>query len=740
MQRKEGIALRAGRWSAKHRKTAVFGWLAFVVIALFAGQSIGMQAATQDDSGVGESGRADKIVSAGWKDTKDDATETILVQAKGPGVTIKDASFKTTVRDIERTVAKQPYVSKVKSPLDGETSVSADGRTALVRFDVSGDEENIGDHAKPVSDAILAQQKSHAGFTVEQFGGASAGTAIDDRVQADLKKAELLSLPVTLVILVFVFGAIVAAGIPVLLALTAVMAAIGLVALPSQLVPMDDSVSSVILLIGMAVGIDYSLFYIKREREERKRGLSEEAALEAAAATSGRAVLISGVTVLIAMAGMFLMGDNSFFGFAIATMLVVAIAMIGSVTVLPALLSKFGDKINKGRMPWVKRREKREAQGNAGPEGGRMWNAILDRVLKRPLVSAIAATAVLVALSVPALGLHLADSGTDGLPQDLAVVKTYNKIQKAFPGKELPATVVVKAKDVNSPQVQSAIKSLEKRTAASDSFGDGVEVAVNPDHTVAQIDVPVPGNGTDSRSEAAVRELRTDIVPATVGKVPGAEVGTTGYTAGSLDFASAQKDKAPLVLAFVLGLAFLLLLVTFRSIVIPIKAIVLNMLSVSAAYGVLVLVFQNGWGESLLGFHSTGTVVAWLPMFLFVILFGLSMDYHVFILSRIKEAYDGGASSDEAIASGIKSTAGTVTGAAVVMVAVFGIFATLSLVDMKMMGVGLAVAVLIDATIVRAVLLPATMKLLGDANWYLPRSLGWLPKVRTEGDVVPAAA
>src|SRR3954454_15762867 len=440
------------------------------------------------------------------------------------------------------------------------------------------------------------------------------------------------------------------------------------------------------------------------------------------------------------MAGMFLRGDNSFFGFAIATMLVVAIAMIGSVTVLPALLSKFGDKINKGRMPWVRRREKREKQGIEAPEGGRMWSAIVDRVLKRPLASAIAATAVLVALSVPALGLHLADSGVDGLPQDLAVVKTYNKIQKAFPGKELPATVVVKAQDVNSPQMKAAIKQLEQRTGASKSFADGVEVTVNPDHTVAQIDVPVPGNGTDSRSEGAVRELRNDIVPATVGKVPGAEVGTTGYTAGSLDFASAQKSKAPLVLAFVLGLAFLLLLVTFRSIIIPIKAILLNLLSVSAAYGVLVLVFQKGWGEGLLGFHSTGTVVAWLPMFLFVILFGLSMDYHVFILSRIKEAYDKGATTDEAISSGIKSTAGTVTGAAIVMVAVFGIFATLSLVDMKMMGVGLAVAVLIDATIVRAVLLPATMKLLGDKNWYLPRSLNWLPKVRTEGEVMPAAA
>ena len=497
MKRKEGIALRAGRWSAKHRKTAILGWLAFVVIALFAGMQVGTKAASQDDSGVGESARADKIVNDGWKATKDNETETVLVQATGAGVTIKDASFRTTIRDVERAVAKERYVTKVQSPLKGQTPVSADGRTALVEFDIVGDENSVEDRVKPVQDTVVAQQKSHPGFSIEEFGGASANTAISERVQADLHKAETLSLPITLIILVFVFGAVVAAGIPVILALTAVMAAVGLVALPSQLVPMDESVSSVILLIGMAVGIDYSLFYIKREREERKRGLSEEAALEAAAATSGRAVLVSGMTVLIAMAGMFLMGDNSFFGFAIATMLVVAIAMIGSVTVLPALLSKFGDKINKGRMPWVKRREKK---GIETPEGGRLWSAVLDRVLKRPLVSAIAATAVLVALSIPALGLHLADTGTDGLPQDLAVVKTYNKIQKAFPGKELPATVVVKAKDVNSPQMKQAITDLEKRTAASNSFGQGVEVEVNPDHTVAQIDVPVPGNGTDSRA------------------------------------------------------------------------------------------------------------------------------------------------------------------------------------------------------------------------------------------------
>ena len=733
MSRKDGIAARAGRWSAQHRKKAVFGWLAFVVIAFVIGGAVGIKP-MGNENGVGESGRAEKIVNKAFPANRDG--ETVLVQSRTPGVTVKDASFRNAVRDVERAVKGTPYVVNVKSPLTGQSPVSADGRTALVQLEVVGDDTVVQDRAAAVQKAVDAQRRANPGLEIAQFGGATAGTAIDERVAADFQRAEFLSLPVTLVILVVTFGALVAAGLPLLLALTAVLAAMGLVALPSQLVGMDDSVNSVILLIGMAVGVDYSLFYIKREREERRRGASEEAALQAAAATSGRAVLVSGVTVLIAMAGMFLMGDATFFGFAIATMIVVAIAMIGSITVLPALLSKLGDRVDKGRIriPFRRRRPDRD-------EGSRVWSALLDRVLARPVVAAVAATAVLVALSVPALGLKTATSGTDGLPQDLAVVKTYNEIQKAFPGKELPATVVIKAKDVRSAQVQAAIAQMEKRAQASGRFGTSVEQTMSADHTVAQVDLSVPGSGTDSGSEAAVRELRNEIVPATVGRLPGTEVATTGYTANSMDFSAKLKGKAPLVLAFVLGLAFLLLLVTFRSIVIPIKAIVLNMLSVSAAWGVLVLVFQKGWGEGVLGFHSTGTIVAWLPMFLFVILFGLSMDYHVFIISRIREAYDRGMSTEDAVASGIKSTAGVVTSAAVVMVAVFSIFASLSLIDMKMMGVGLAAAILIDATIVRAVLLPATMKLLGKWNWYLPSSLSWLPKVRHEGGAqVPAEA
>jgi uncharacterized membrane protein YdfJ with MMPL/SSD domain len=728
---KRNLAARAGHWSARHRKPAIFGWLAFVLVALVVGSAVGVRSMTDADQDVGESGRGDAIARKAFPKAEG---ESVLVQSRKPGVTATDPQFRAVLRDVGSTLKRQQDVDQVKVPgVSSDAPVSRDGRSALVSYRLKGDEDATAKAVKPVLAAVAAKQRANPGFRIEEFGGASASTAIDDRVAKDFKKAELLSIPVTLVILVIAFGAIVAAGIPVLLALSAVAAAIGLVAIPSQLIPMDDSVTSVILLIGMAVGIDYSLFYVRREREERAKGASAEGALEIAAATSGRAVLVSGLTVLIAMAGMFLTGNLTFMGFAVATMLVVAIAMIGSVTVLPAMLAWLGDRVDKGRLPFLGRR--RRADGTS-----RLWNAVLDRVLRHPVVAAIGATAVLVALAIPAFGLHPANTGTEGLPQDLAAVKTYNRIQKAFPGNELPATVVVKARDVTSPAVRDGISRLEREAAATGRFGGAPTVDVSPDKTVATVDLPVPGKGTDARSEAAIDVLRTDVVPTTVGRVAGVETAVTGYTAGSKDFTDQMTSTAPLVFAFVLGLAFLLLLVTFRSIVIPLKAIVLNLLSVAAAYGVLVLVFQEGWGESLLGFKSTGTVTAWLPMFLFVILFGLSMDYHVFILSRIKEAFDRGESTDDAVAHGIKSTAGVVTSAAIVMVAVFSIFATLSLIDMKEMGVGLAAAVLIDATIVRAVLLPATMKLLGKWNWYLPQSLEWLPRVSHEPRIEPARA
>ena len=475
------------------------------------------------------------------------------------------------------------------------------------------------------------------------------------------------------------------------------------------------------------------MFYLKREREERAAGRSEEAALEAAAATSGRSVLISGLTVIIAMSGMFLAGIQGMSAFAVGTILVVAVAMLGSLTVLPATLSWLGDRVDRGRVPFISRLRRDDGEG-------RIWGAILTAVLRRPVVSAVLAAGLLLALAVPALQLRTVQPGIETYPQSLPSIQTYNRIQAAFPGSEIPAGVVVKAADVTAPQVQEAIGQLEWRALDSGQMHEPITVDVNKAGTIATIEVPVDGKGTDAASEAALATLRDDVVPATVGGLPNAEVGVTGATAQSKDFNDKLSSVAPLVFGFVLLLAFGLMLFAFRSLVIAFKAIVLNLLSIAAAYGVMVLVFQHGWGKGFLGFESTAGIDAFLPIFMFVILFGLSMDYHVFIISRIREAYDRGMSTDQAISHGIKTTAGVVTSAAIVMVCVFAVFATLSMLIFKQFGVGLAAAILIDATIVRAVLLPATMKLLGDWNWYLPRWLEWLPDLKHEGSAEPVKA
>ena len=718
------LAAWAGRWSAQHRRKAILGWLAFVLVSVILGGALGMKEIAREDLGDGESKRADQVLADGFPDR---VNEEVLVQGQG-GIKADDPRFRAAVNDVVRALSGFDTVRDIKSPLEsGNTSqFSPDGRSALVTFDLLGDDDVIEDRVTPVLAAVDRVQEANPGLLVEQFGDASTNKALSKSFEDDLHKAETLSLPITLVILVVAFGALAAAGVPLLLAISAVAGAIGLVGVISQVVPVDQSISSVILLIGLAVGVDYSLFYLRREREERAAGNSERASLEAAASTSGRAVLVSGGTVIIAMAGMYVTGNATFISFATGTIIVVAIAVLGSLTVLPAVLSKLGDRVDWGRVPF-KHRLARTDRGEAG-----IWSAIVDRVLRRPVLSLVLATGVLVVMAIPAFSLHTVNTGVNGIPRDLPIMQTYDRIQAAFPGEPLSAIVAVKAENVESEAMKTAIARLAIRAKSTGDFGDPVTTTINPDKTVAEVSIPIAGNGTDDRSVAALAKLRDDVIPFAFGPVPDASADVTGMTAQSVDFNDLLKARAPLVFVFVLGLAFMLLLVVFRSIVIPLKAIALNLLSVAAAYGVLVFVFQYGHFEDLLGFESIDGITAWLPLFLFVLLFGLSMDYHVFILSRVREGVDKGMSTDEAVAHGIKSTAGTVTSAAVVMVFVFAVFATLSALDFKMMGVGLAAAVLIDATIIRAVLLPASMKLLGDWNWYFPERLEWLPEVSLE--------
>jgi RND superfamily putative drug exporter len=703
-----------GRWSADHWKTATFGWLALVVVAFGIGNMVGTKNPDPNTAGPGQSGRMDRILHEGFKRP---AAENVLIQSRT--TTAGTPAFDAAVKDVVARVSGEADVRNVRSPLAPGNSdqISKDRHSALVGFDVRGEIDKAPDKVGPIVDAVAAAQAAHPGFFIGEMGDASAPRAVMDQQGKDLAKAGELSLPITMIILIITFGALVAAGIPLLLALTAVFGTFGLVAIVSHALPMANETLPLVLLIGLAVGVDYSMFYLRREREERAKGRSERAAIEVAAATSGRSVLISGLTVMVAMAGMFVTGDAQFASFGVATMMVVAVAMLGSLTVLPALLSRLGDKVDRVR---VRRRSR-----NGGDS--RMWGWVADRVLRRPALAAAIAGGFLLLLALPAIQLRMADASPDTFPAHLEVVKTYKRMQQAFPGTALPATVIVKAPDVNAPAVRAAISQLEQRALASGRAHEPITMAVNSAGTVANITIPIDGNGSDKASNASLKMLRQTVIPETVGNLPNTDAGVTGLTAQWKDSGDQFRSVLPLVVAFVLVFAFALMLVAFRSIVVALKAIVLNCLSVAAAYGILVLVFQHGVGKGLLGFTDTTGVSPVIPLLLFVILFGLSMDYHVFIVSRIRERFQRGATMDEAISDGIRSTGSVVTSAAIVMVCVFAVFATLSMLFFKQFGVGLAAAILIDATIVRGVLLPATMKLLGSRNWYLPAWLEWLP-------------
>ena len=712
------IAHRAGRWSAAHWKTATLLWLAVVVLAMIAGNLAGTVSLTSAQQQAGRSAYAQRLLDrSGFPNV---ASEVVLVQSRR--LTVADARFRAELARVVERLGGLPQIDALSSPLTPghRGQISRNGHSALVEFNIPGNASTVQDRVGTVLDTVAALQRSAPGFTVAEFGSASLALQQQNSINSGLAGAEILSLPITFLIMLLGFGAVVAAGVPVLLGFTSVIGAGGLAAIASHVVHASSDTSSVMLLMGMAVGVDYSLFYLKREREERRVGFGHREALERAAATSGRAVLTSGITVIIAMAGMLLSGSSIFDSLGVGAMLVVFTAMVGSLTVLPALLGRLGDKVEKGRI-------RRPASRS------RVWGAVLAPVLRRPLLAAIAAAGLLVVLAMPALGMRTTLLGPGELPHSIPVVRNYARIQQAFPGTQTPAVIAVAGGGIDSARGRAAIAHFEALAIVSGAVRRPVTVSFDRAHDAAQIQAPLAGNGSDPASTRALVALRSLILPASIGRLRGATYAVTGQTAGTYDFDALVASHLPLVVGFVLVLAFLLLLFSFRSLVIPLTSIVLNLLSVGAAYGVLVWIFQGGHLQGLLGFRSDGAVVAWLPLFLFAVLFGLSMDYHVFIISRIRELRAGGLATGEAIAGGISATAGTVSAAAAVMVAVFSIFAGLSELDIKQMGVGLAVAVLLDATVIRGILLPATMKLLGDWNWYLPRWLSWLPRVDAEG-------
>ncbi|WP_255950093.1 MMPL family transporter [Streptomyces odontomachi] len=726
MASRRNFAAKLGEWSAGHRKTAVFGWLVLAVLVMVFGMASGQVNLTEADYGTGDSGRAERILQdAGLTEP---APELILVHSDK--LTTDDPAFRKAVTDTLHAVQATHLAQHMQDPATNKL-YSKDHHSALIQYEIKGDPETAPDRVQPVIDAVTRTDDAHQDVTLGQYGEATGVKAINDSLGTDFARAEYTALPVSLAILLVVFGAFVAAVLPLLLAVTACLAAMGLLALTSHLVPVDGMTNSVMFLMGLAVGVDYCLFYLRRAREERAAGRDNAAALRIAAATSGHSVLISGLTVVVAMAGMFLSGLTVFEGFAIATIEVVLIAVVGSMTVLPAMMAWLGDRMEKGRIPFLaKHRAKQAARAAEEAASGvrRKDNALLRGVVGHPGVFGLLAAVVLLALAAPALGIKTEKLSTDKLlPSDNPLVTVSQQIGKEFPGAPGPADVVVKADDINAPAVKKAIADFQAKTAASGQAGGPVRVTVHAKQNIAEISVPLVGNGTDAKSKKALTELREDLIPATFDKVDGTTALVRGDLAFSVDYNDQLHSSIVPVFAFVLGVTFLLMLFFFRSPVIALTTIVLNLLSVGAAYGVMAAVFQHGWGASLVGTEKTGAIESWMPLFVFVVLFGLSMDYHVFVVSRIREAHDRGATTREAVAHGIRSTAAVVTSAGLIMVAVFAVFGTLGMQDFKQLGVGLAVAVFLDATIVRAVLLPSVMLLLGRANWIGAKPRGGVP-------------
>jgi putative drug exporter of the RND superfamily len=693
--------VRVARWSATHPWRAIAVWVAFVAAALLIGGSVGTKEVSDLDTTVGQAGSAAHAIRDAGLESPD--TEDVLLTPRAG----------TTVATAERVAADVARQMKAVSGAAGVADPVSAPRGKAVLVEVTLDRSVTS--AKPFQAVTEAVQRAHPELRVEQAGSLSINDAVDQQVGADLSAAAEYSLPVTLVILLVAFGAILAAGVPVLLALSAVATATGLSALVSHVIPDSGSTSSMILLMGMAVGVDYSLFYVKRAREERQRGRTHLDAIEIAAETSGHSVLVSGAAVIVSMLGLFLVRDVVFASLAAGSIVVVAVAVLGSLTVVPAVLVKLGRAVDRPRVPFLWRLA-------AQTHEPRLWPAILKPALHRPGRTLVVTVALLGALAVPALGMKLSSDTARSLPASIPEVQTLNRITTAFPSRNTSHFIVVEAAKDRAKTVTARLVALRDKAAASPLFASAAEgqapMHASKDGTVHVLEVDTPYDAETTQAHRALEVLRGDLVPQLTAGIPGAKAWVGGDTAESVDEDHHLAVGLPWVIAFVVLLTMLIMGWVFRSVVIAITTALVNLLSAGAAFGVLVLTFQHTWSQKLLGFSSTGAVINWVPLFTFAVLFGLSMDYHVFVISRIREAAAEGLSTRAAVERGITRSAGTVTSAAIVMVSVFAIFASLHMIEMKELGLSLAAAVLIDALVIRVVVLPALMTLLGRFNWW----------------------
>ncbi len=691
----------AARSAARRPKTTVALWLALIVACVFLGSSAGMRTLSNSGSGTGESARADARLTASG--LKGPATENVLVRSSSPRRTAQ------AVQALEAGARRLAVVASVDGPDRSPDLSRAGGRTALVVVTLRGDPNNPDTRAAQVAQFVDGVAARHPGVTIDEAGSGSEDNAITQLVNNGLHRAELISIPITLVILVLAFGALVAASVPLLLGLTSVGAAIGALGLVSHVAPNGSSTAPVVVLIGLAVGVDYSLFYIRRERVERRGGASADAALAATSATVGRAILVAGMTVVIGLAGLLFTGFGVFTSMALGAILVVLIAVVGSLTVLPAMLALLGDRIDRGRL-WRRHRQ-------TGSRTRRTtWQALAAGVTNHPRVSLATAVVILAALAAPLISIQTAEPGQNDVSPNTPIRVANTAIERAFPGSTDTADLVISGHGLHSERARQQLQRIGHKGQQITGGRGAVARQISRDGRTAQLQIPMPESSL-TVADHKVTTLRNALEPAVASSIPGAHADLTGDYAGNLDFTIRLSHVTPLVIAFVLGLAFILLIATFRSARLALSVIGLNLLSVGAAFGVLVVVFQHHWAQSLLGFQSDGAVVDWLPLFAFVVLFGLSMDYTVLVLERAREARLAGASAKEAAAVALGSTGGTVTSAALVMIAVFSVFATLPLLEFKQLGVGLAAAIALDATIVRGLALPAALTLLGDRGF-----------------------
>jgi RND superfamily putative drug exporter len=719
---------RLARFSIRRPWTVVAIWAAVLAVSAALSMRVGdVLTASAENYVATESRTADELLKQRFYDGVLPARETVVVQSASR--TVDDPAYREFVTGLTESLrGLSGNVAAVTNTYEAPDAglVSQDRRTTLLPVSLAGKPEDADKTVEPVV-KVIEQFDGKDGFTVATGGDGSISMAFTEVAKSDLETAEIFGIPTALVILVFVFGALVAAGIPLLLGIAAIIVAVGLSYAVGQQFELSTFVVNFITTMGLAVGIDYTLLIVQRVREERRRGLSRDEAIVRAGATASRAVLFSGIAVIVALCGMIIVPESIFRSMGIGAMLVVAAAVAAALTLLPAVLRLLGDRVNAIpiRIPFIGRRTGSTAS---------FWDRTTGMVMRHPVISVVASVTLLVSAAVPYATITLGWAGVSALPPGTQPGRAFSILSQTFPaGVISPTRIVIDAEDVDGGAIRAAADRLIATLGQDQDFGPAA-FAANGTGDLAQITVPIEGDPQGDAAQDAVRRLRGTYIPAAFDGVAG-RVLVTGNTAMGMDNTGVISDYTVPVFAFVLGFSFIILLVVFRSIVVPIKAIIMNLLSVGAAYGLMVLVFQHGVGASLFGFGQIERIETWVPLFMFAVLFGLSMDYHVFLLTRIRERYEHTGDNAESVAYGVRSTAGLITGAAAIMVAVFSGFAAGEMVSFQQMGFGLAVAVLLDATIVRTVLVPASMELLGARNWYLPSWLNWLPKVSIEGSV-----